>query len=237
MASLSTILRDLVQSAVRTASRSARSSDSSSAGDIRMPDLASVDEVRAKRGAGKRDADPDDRPRRPGRPRSGGAGEPSTADAERDRRRMARDDDGVASAGQVGASATVEVDPRTLDPVRTSYNPATDGNPDPGEIVWTWVPYEEADGRGKDRPVVVVARLAEDAVLAVQLSSRDHDGEDGWVGLGAGDWDGEHRPSWANLDRILLVHPGGMRREAAILDRPRFDRLADALARHHRWPH
>ena len=38
-----------------------------------------------------------------------------------------------------------------------SYEPQTDGAPDPGEVVWTWVPFEENDGRGKDRPVLVVA--------------------------------------------------------------------------------
>ncbi|GAB5080487.1 hypothetical protein ARTHROSP310_36360 [Arthrobacter sp. AD-310] len=27
-----------------------------------------------------------------------------------------------------------------------------DGEPDPGEVVWTWVPYQEDHGRGKDRP-------------------------------------------------------------------------------------
>ncbi len=192
----------------------------------------------------------DDAPPRPFRPRdddgddahvdaqgdAGGGISPSDADPDRDRRRMDRDDDGVASAGQVGPAATIEVDPRDLDLVRTSYNPDTDGDPDPGEIVWTWVPYEEADGRGKDRPVVVVARLPDAAVLAVQLSSHDHDGDRGWVGIGAGDWDGEHRPSWVNLDRILRIHPDGMRREAAILDRDRFARLSAALASHHHWP-
>lgn len=217
MTSLSTILRDLARTAVRAATGSARSSSrSTDAGGIRMPDLASVDETR-------RATHDEDGPRSP-------------ADPERDGRRIERDDDGLTSAGQVGESATVEVDPRDLELVTTSYNPDTDGDPDPGEIVWTWVPYEEADGRGKDRPVVVVARVNEHAVLAVPLSSRDHEGDRGWVGLGAGEWDGEHRPSWANLDRILLVHAAGMRREAAALDRARFDRIAQALQRHHHWP-
>lgn len=37
----------------------------------------------------------------------------------------------------------------------TTYSPEMDGDADPGEVVWAWVPYEENDGRGKDRPVVV----------------------------------------------------------------------------------
>ena len=31
--------------------------------------------------------------------------------------------------------------------MRFSYTPDRDGEPDPGEVVWTWVPYEERDGR------------------------------------------------------------------------------------------
>ena len=57
-----------------------------------------------------------------------------------------------------------------------TYSPSTDGAPDPGEIVWTWVPFEENDGRGKDRPVVVVATETGGTVLAVQLTSKAHDG-------------------------------------------------------------
>ena len=56
-----------------------------------------------------------------------------------------------------GPSATVEIDPRRIGAVRMTYSPSTDGAPDPGEVVWTWVPFEERDGRGKDRPVLVVA--------------------------------------------------------------------------------
>ena len=40
---------------------------------------------------------------------------------------------------------------------RVVYAPDLDGRADPGEIVWTWVVYEEDPTRGKDRPVLVVA--------------------------------------------------------------------------------
>lgn len=59
--------------------------------------------------------------------------------------------------------------------VTLSYRPNGDGNPDPGEIVWTWAPYEEHDGRGKDRPVLIVAGGSGTALLAVQLTSKGHD--------------------------------------------------------------
>lgn len=140
------------------------------------------------------------------------------------------------SPGQSGATATVEVDPHRIGRVRISYAPVTDGNPDPGEIVWTWVPFEENDGRGKDRPVLVVAtEPGRVTVLAVQLTSKDHSGEGDFVAVGAGAWDGEHRPSWVNLDRVLRVHPGGMRREAVALERAAFDRVTARLRRRYRW--
>ena len=75
----------------------------------------------------------------------------------------------AASPGRSGRTATVEVDPRAVGAVSIDYAPAVDGDPDPGEIVWTWVPYEERDGRGKDRPVLIVARSTGGWVLAVQL--------------------------------------------------------------------
>src|SRR3954465_3472466 len=39
---------------------------------------------------------------------------------------------------------------------KTSYAPKPDGNPDPGEVVWTWVPFEEDYSQGKDRPVLLI---------------------------------------------------------------------------------
>ncbi|MEO5723111.1 MAG: hypothetical protein ABIQ39_12615, partial [Ilumatobacteraceae bacterium] len=38
------------------------------------------------------------------------------------------------------------------------YNPSLDGDADPGEVVWTWVNYEEDPTQGKDRPVVIIGR-------------------------------------------------------------------------------
>ncbi|AXI81543.1 type II toxin-antitoxin system PemK/MazF family toxin [Peterkaempfera bronchialis] len=137
--------------------------------------------------------------------------------------------------GRSGASATVEVEPAGVGPVRTSYAPDHDGDPDPGEVVWTWVPYEEHDGRGKDRPVLVVAREHGGTLLAVMLSSKSHDGDRDWVPIGSGPWDGSGRDSWVALDRVLRVHPAGMRREACALDRARFGLVVDHLRLRYRW--
>ncbi|MCD0482873.1 type II toxin-antitoxin system PemK/MazF family toxin [Streptacidiphilus sp. ASG 303] len=137
--------------------------------------------------------------------------------------------------GRRGPSATVEVEPLAVGPVRTAYAPDHDGDPDPGEIVWTWVPYEENDGRGKDRPVLVVAREAGGTLLAVMLSSKEHDGQRDWVPIGSGPWDRTGRDSWVALDRVMRVHPDGMRREACALDRARFNLVVDHLRLRYRW--
>ncbi|RKE18624.1 type II toxin-antitoxin system PemK/MazF family toxin [Streptomyces sp. TLI_171] len=137
--------------------------------------------------------------------------------------------------GRFGADATVEVRAERISGVRTEYAPDHDGDPDPGEIVWTWVPYEENDGRGKDRPVLVVAREAGGSLLTVMLSSKGHDHNRDWVPLGAGPWDRTGRDSWVALDRVFRVHDGGMRREACALDRARFNLVIDSLKRRYHW--
>jgi hypothetical protein len=139
------------------------------------------------------------------------------------------------SPGRDGPTATREARPHEVGPVRTAYAPDRDGDPDPGEIVWTWVPFEENDGRGKDRPVLVVAREATGTLLAVQLTSKRHDEDREWVPIGTGSWDAARRESWVNLDRVLRVHPDGMRREACALDRPRFDRVVERLTERYGW--
>ncbi|WP_030767628.1 type II toxin-antitoxin system PemK/MazF family toxin [Streptomyces sp. NRRL F-2664] len=138
--------------------------------------------------------------------------------------------------GRAGASATTEADPHAIGPVRTEYAPDPDGDPDPGEIVWTWVPFEENDGRGKDRPVLVVAREpGRRTLLAVQLSSKRHDHDHEWVPIGTGPWDGAGRESWVDVDRVLRLHESGMRREACALDRGRFALVATRLRERYGW--
>ncbi|MEU6390586.1 type II toxin-antitoxin system PemK/MazF family toxin [Streptomyces sp. NPDC046939] len=137
--------------------------------------------------------------------------------------------------GRHGATATVEADPCEVGRVRTAYAPERDGDPDPGEIVWTWVPYEENDGRGKDRPVLIFAREAAGTLLAVQLSSKRHDDDREWVAIGAGPWDRGGRDSWVDVDRVLRVHERGMRREACALDRDRFDLVVLRLRERYGW--
>jgi hypothetical protein len=126
--------------------------------------------------------------------------------------------------------------------VDLDYRPRDDGRPDPGEVVWAWVPYEEGDGRGKDRPVLVVARQG-GTLLGLMLSSKDHalDAADearhgrSWVDVGSGGWDRQGRPSEVRVDRVLRLDPADVRREGAVLARTRFDEVVAEVRRVHGW--
>lgn len=115
------------------------------------------------------------------------------------------------------------------------YAPKLDGRADPGEIVWTWVVYEDDPSRGKDRPVLVVGR-DRSTLLGLMVSSQErHAADPEWVGIGSGGWDYEGRPSWVRLDRVLVVPEEGIRREGAILDREVFDVVAARLRAQYAW--
>lgn len=111
-------------------------------------------------------------------------------------------------------------------PIKPLYAPDLDGEPDPGEIVWGWVPYEEDHSQGKDRPVLVIGRDGH-WLLCLMLTSKDNvDGGVGtvredehatYVNIGSGDWDSKGRPSEIRLDRVIRIEDAAVRREGAIL--------------------
>lgn len=121
-------------------------------------------------------------------------------------------------------------------PITVEYAPDPDGDADPGEIVWTWVPYEEDYSQGKDRPVLIIGRDG-DWLLGLQLTSKDHDKDAAdearygrrWMDIGTGEWDAKRRPSEVRLDRILRIDPHAVRREGATLSKKIFRQVADSL--------
>ena len=123
-------------------------------------------------------------------------------------------------------------------PVELDYRPRDDGRPDPGEVVWAWVPFEEDHSQGKDRPVLVIGRDGP-WLLALPMTSRDHDRDavqeahDGrhWADIGSGPWDNRGRASEVRVDRVLRLDPADVRREGATLDRARFDEVVAAVRR------
>lgn len=121
--------------------------------------------------------------------------------------------------------------------VAIDYAPIHNGQADPGEVVWTWVPFEDDPLQGKDRPVLV---LGWDGPLlaVVQLSSKDHaDRRDAgeWIEVGRGPWDREQRVSYCDAERLLRVEPGAVRREGGAVDRPTFERVVERVAQLHHW--
>ena len=119
--------------------------------------------------------------------------------------------------------------------METSYAPRPDGRPDPGEVVWAWVPYEDDPSRGKDRPVLVVGVEGGDLVALV-MTSKDHDRDVAqeasvgrfWMDVGAGAWDSRGRPSEVRLNRVLRLDPATVRREGAALPAAVFDAVVSA---------
>jgi hypothetical protein len=120
-----------------------------------------------------------------------------------------------------------------------SYDPHPGKLADPGEVVWTWVPYEEDHTQGKDRPVLIIGRDA-DWLLGLPMTSKDHDRDAAqeasegryWVEIGRGGWDASERISEVRVNRILRVDPNGVRRVAGRLDKVRFDKVAAGVLRH-----
>ena len=115
-----------------------------------------------------------------------------------------------------------------------SYSPQTDGSPDPGEIVWTWVPYQEDYSQGKDRPVLVIGNHR-GRLLALMMTSRDRNNarsrDEDYVDIGSGAWDVRGRPSEIKLDRVLQLDPDAVRREGAVLPRATFEKVAQGMRR------
>lgn len=120
-----------------------------------------------------------------------------------------------------------------------SYDPHTGKLPDPGEVVWAWVPYEDDAKQGKDRPVLLVGREG-DWFLGVYLSSTDRDADEAqeksvgrhWVKVGTGAWDTRRRESHARVDRVVRIHPDDVRGRAEKLDKVRFDRVAAGIRKY-----
>lgn len=115
--------------------------------------------------------------------------------------------------------------------ITVEYTPEIDGDPDPGEVVWTWVPFQEDPNRGKDRPVVIVGRSGDD-LAGVPLTSKNK-GRNDHVPVGTGGWDPKRRPSWAKVDRLLMIDPDDVRREGAVLAEDRFDVVVGRLSAYH----
>ncbi|MEU3020402.1 type II toxin-antitoxin system PemK/MazF family toxin [Nocardiopsis sp. NPDC007018] len=119
---------------------------------------------------------------------------------------------------------------------RLVYAPERDGLADAGEVVWTWVPYQEDPAQGKDRPLLVVGRRGE-RLHGLMLSSQvpDERERQDWLPIGAGAWDREGRDSFVRVDRLFEFDEASIRREAAVMDEELFWRVAAVLRERYGW--
>ena len=139
------------------------------------------------------------------------------------------------SASTTSASAGSDYPGDYRDMINFEYSPSLDGDADPGEIVWTWVPFEEDHSQGKDRPVLLVGRDGE-YLLALIMTSKDHNNREhadpNYLDLGSGPWDPQGRASEVKLNRVIRVRPDAMRREGAIMPEDTFRLIERAWTRH-----
>ena len=139
------------------------------------------------------------------------------------------------SASTASASAGSDYPGDYRDMINFEYSPSLDGDADPGEIVWTWVPFEEDHSQGKDRPVLLVGRDGE-YLLALMMTSKDHNNREhadpNYLDIGSGPWDPQGRASEVKLNRVIRVRPDSMRREGAIMPEDTFRLIERAWTRH-----
>ncbi len=139
------------------------------------------------------------------------------------------------SASTTSASAGSDYPGDYRDMINFEYSPSLDGDADPGEIVWTWVPFEEDHSQGKDRPVLLVGRDGE-YLLALMMTSKDHNNREhadpNYLDIGSGPWDPQGRASEVKLNRVIRVRPDAMRREGAIMPEDTFRLIERAWTRH-----
>ena len=102
------------------------------------------------------------------------------------------------------------------------------------------MPYEENDGRGKDRPVIILAVDGEYVIFA-QMTSKDH-ADHGirkdkygtwWMDIGTGAWDPKGRPSEIKLNILWIVHESHIRRMGSALDADIYSEVVTTIKKIH----
>ena len=168
------------------------------------------------------------------RQRESRQGEARTSGSSAPKPSAPKPSDSTRSASTTSASAGSDYPGDYRDMINFEYSPSLDGDADPGEIVWTWVPFEEDHSQGKDRPVLLVGRDGE-YLLALMMTSKDHNNREhadsNYLDIGSGPWDPQGRASEVKLNRVIRVRPDSMRREGAIMPEDTFRLIERAWTR------
>lgn len=109
--------------------------------------------------------------------------------------------------------------------VRTAAPAATlEGRPQPAEIWWADVPYED-EARTKDRPCLVLAVRGERATVA-KITTRFRDERTGVIPLPPGSvGDTQGRASFLETDELREVPVWGFRRRVGVVDPALWDQV------------
>ncbi|MEU4462905.1 type II toxin-antitoxin system PemK/MazF family toxin [Streptomyces sp. NPDC024017] len=109
--------------------------------------------------------------------------------------------------------------------VRTAAPVATkEGRPQPAEIWWADVPYED-EARTKDRPCLVLAVRGERATVA-KITTRFRDERTGVIPLPPGSvGDTQGRASFLETDELREVPVWGFRRRVGVVDPALWDQV------------
>ncbi|POX40811.1 transcriptional modulator of MazE/toxin, MazF [Streptomyces sp. Ru73] len=127
--------------------------------------------------------------------------------------------------GRGGGRGTAPESRRPGDrPVRTRPGGGRRGVPEPGEIWWAMVPFEDSAGK-KDRPCLVLAVRGGSARVA-KITSRHHAERPGVIPLPPGTvGDARGRPSFLETDELRDVALADFRRRAGTADPRLWDRV------------
>lgn len=134
-----------------------------------------------------------------------------------------------ANAARIRVEATDRI-PRNI-----YYAPDMDGQAEPGEVVWVWAPSDGLDNPPRERALLVVGRNRH-TILGLLISPNpQHDDNDSWLDIGAGEWDASGRQCWIRIDRVLEVSELGTRRQGVLFPPRRFERIANRLRTNFNW--
>ncbi|MFI8101825.1 type II toxin-antitoxin system PemK/MazF family toxin [Streptomyces sp. NPDC086023] len=114
--------------------------------------------------------------------------------------------------------------PGTGRPPGGPHGPGPRRRPEPGEIWWAMVPFEDGPGE-KDRPCLVLAVRGQVARVA-KITSRYHDERPGVIALPPGVVGDAHgRPSFLETDELREVAVWDFRRRVGVVDPVLWDQV------------
>ncbi|MEV7185352.1 type II toxin-antitoxin system PemK/MazF family toxin [Kitasatospora sp. NPDC093102] len=129
---------------------------------------------------------------------------------------------GVALLAAAAAALVRRTRPAPRPAGPTGPRPRTGAGPEPQEIWWAQVPFEDGPG-SKDRPCLVL-RVHGRTVTVAKITSKHHAERPGVLPLPPGSvGDRQGRASWLETDELREVPLSAFRRRAGAVDRQVWD--------------